>query len=383
MPTNAFTTVERLHDAATGATGLTDFGDPAYLEPLDVLLDSYQREADLTPQGGARFADTLVGILRSKLRTQAAFREHPEYADNALRRPIFVTGLPRTGTTALHRLLCVDPHTQGLEHWLADWPQPRPPRASWPDQPGYQETQRWVDDLHAAIPDFKGVHFMSPEVVDECWRVERQVAADARLREPVPPAFVLPLDVGAGPAAGLRDPPDVLALIGLGSPHLRWVLKSPAHLHGLDALMSVYPDALVIQTHRDPRTAIASVSSLSHKASAGTSNSYTPAVVGRDCLEIWSRGIQSFSESRRKYDPAQFVDVDYQDFVDDAVGVVEDIYRAFELPFDADIRSAVQESHEASKVSERRPVHRYSLADFGLTEGQVDEAFAGYLSSRA
>lgn len=120
-------TVEDLKASASKMIGLDDFGsnDDNYLEALEVLLDSYRRDADLTPLGSKMNRFFLRGALVARLLSEAAWKQYPQHADVVIERPIFVTGLVRTGTTALHRLLGADPAHQGLHLWLAEFPQPR------------------------------------------------------------------------------------------------------------------------------------------------------------------------------------------------------------------------------------------------------------------
>ena len=127
-------TVEDLHASAVKACGLDDFGgdDDNYIEALTVLLDAYRTEADLTEFGSKMQRFFARNALVARLVSEAAFTQYPQHVDVAIERPIFVTGLPRTGTTAVHRLLAADPRHQGLQLWLAEFPQPRPPRD---DQP--------------------------------------------------------------------------------------------------------------------------------------------------------------------------------------------------------------------------------------------------------
>lgn len=373
--------VDELHETASSTTGLDDFGEDDYLDGLAVLLDGYETEAALTPKGAEWARSLVLTVLESRLYTRQAWQQYPEYVDVDVTRPIFVTGLPRTGTTALHRLLCVDPTHQGLEHWLTETPQPRPPRETWQDNPGYRRMQAWIDARNAGDPDFKGMHFMSPDMVEECWRVERQsmrsVAFPNTAHLPTYTRWLWHQDMK--PVYELHR--RVLQLIGLGSPGSRWVLKHPGHLFSLDALLHAYPDALVIQTHRDPRTIMGSVSSLNQQASSGNSTVFSGAVIGDDLLALWSHGAEAFAAARERHDTAQFVDVYYDDFVADAAGVVESIYDRFGLPLADTTRAAVAASHEESKLSERRPVHRYRLADFGLSAGEVADRFAGYLAA--
>src|SRR5690606_38998435 len=166
-------TVEDLHASARKVTGLDDFGDDDYLEGLEVLLASYAGEAGLTPLGNRAQRAMLRGALAPRQFSEAAWRRHPEHADVPVERPIFVTGLPRTGTTALHRLLTADPAHQGLDLWLAEVPQPRPPRETWADDPVFQAIDAGYRRHHVENPEFMGVHYISADSVEECWQLLR------------------------------------------------------------------------------------------------------------------------------------------------------------------------------------------------------------------
>jgi hypothetical protein len=370
-------TVEDLHASATRLTGLDDFGDDEYLEGLRVLLKSYADDAGLTPEGNKAQRAFLRGALVARLLSESAWRQHPEYAQVAIERPIFVTGLPRTGTTALHRLLTADPGHQGLELWLTEVPQPRPPRDTWAQNPVFLGIQDGYSRHHLERPEFMGLHYMSADQVEECWQLLRQsmrsISYECLAHVPTYSDWLRAQDWTATYRRHRRN----LQLIGLPDAERRWVLKNPSHLFALDALLEVYPDALIIQTHREPRTAIASVCSLSAEAARGWSTTFRGDVVGRDQLELWARGLETFVEARSRHPRAQFVDVAYEEFVADPLGTAESVYTHFGLPLTAAARTAMHELQAESTTGERRPSHRYSLADFGLTEGQVDERFAG------
>jgi hypothetical protein len=168
-----------------------------------------------------------------------------------------------------------------------------------------------------------------------------------------------------------------LQLIGLNDTGRRWVLKNPSHLFALDALLTVYPDALIIQTHRDPRTAIASVCSLAGHATDGWSGTFRGPVLGQDQLDLWARGLDCFTAARARYGPAQFYDVQYETFTADPVGTAAAIYDHFGLPYTAAAEQAMRALHAASTGGAARPAHQYTLADFGLTPAEVDARFAG------
>ncbi|MFF0490681.1 sulfotransferase family protein [Nocardia sp. NPDC004068] len=367
-------TVEDLHASATKVCGLTDFGADDYLEALEVLLESYRRDADLTELGSKMNRYFLRGALVARALSEAAWQANPGYADTAITRPIFVTGLPRTGTTALHRLLAADPRHQALEMWLTEFPQPRPPRETWADNPIYRQIDAGFAQHHIENPEFMGLHFMNAAEVEECWQLLRQtvksVSYETLAYLPTYSEWLRRQDWTDAYTRHRKN----LQLIGLGDER-RWVLKNPSHLFALDALMAVYPDALVIQTHRAPETVLASACSLSEHATRGWSNTFSGTVIGETQLELWSRGLREFTAARRGYDPAQFLDVDFADLRADPLGTVAAIYNAFGIEFTDAARAAMTALDEESRSGDRKPVHTYALADYGLTEDQVRERF--------
>ena len=368
-------TAEDLHASATRITGLADFGADDYRDGLDVLLDSWAGEASLTELGTKVFRAFLRGALVARLLSEAGWARHPGYVKVGIERPIFVTGLPRTGTTALHRLLAADPAHQGLELWLTEVPQPRPPRETWADDPGFCRVQAAYARHHISHPEFLGVHYMAADQVEECWQLLRQsmrsVSYECLAHLPSYSAWLAGQDWTAAYRRHRRN----LQLIGLPDPGRRWVLKNPSHLFALGALLSVYPDALVIQTHRDPRTAIASVCSLAAQASAGWSSVFTGEVIGRDQLELWAQGLERFTAERARHDPARFYDVSYDEFVKHPIQTVAAIYAHFGLTLSAAARDAMLAPQTQGAPAPAWPAHRYALSDFGLTDDQVDERF--------
>ncbi len=354
--------IEKLHETAARVTGLSDFGDADYLPGLEVLAKSYVDEAALTPLGEKIQRMFVRTALMARLFSEAAFSRYT--GDSVeITRPVFVTGLPRTGTTALHRLLCADPAHQGLEVWLADVPQPRPPVATWPDNPVYVA----LEQAYRERTDLAGVHRIGADEVEECWYLLRQsmmsISFECLAHIPSYSDWLAAQDWTPAYRRHRRN----LQLIGLNDTGRRWILKNPSHLFALDALLAVYPDALIIQTHRDPVTAIASVCSLNARASAGWSTTFEGALLGRAQLDLWARGYHTFAADRAKHDPAQFVDVDYDVFVRDPAGVLFDIYQRLGTTPPA---SVLEQALRGTAGD-----HRYDLADFGLTEPEVAARF--------
>ena len=368
-------TIDDLHESAMRTTGLDDFGDDAYLEPLGVLLDSYANEAGLTELGSKMFRYFLKGALIARLMSEASWRATPSYVDVEITRPIFVTGLPRTGTTALHRLLAADPAHQGLEMWLTEFPQPRPPREQWASNPVYQQIDAGIAQHHVENPEFMGLHYLDAGEVEECWQLLRQsimsISYESLAYVPTYSRWLAEQDWTPAYARHRRN----LQMIGSNDRGKRWVLKNPSHLFALDALMAVYPDALVIQTHRAPETIIASMCSLAEHATPGWSTVFVGDTIGRTQLDLWSRGLHQFSQARAQYDEAQFLDVDFDDLRADPLGTVERVYAALGTEISGEARAAMVALDAESASGARRPQHRYALSDYGFTEAEVAAAF--------
>jgi hypothetical protein len=372
-------TVDDLHASAVKACGLDDFGvdDDNYREALGVLLEAFRRDADLTEFGSKMQRFFVRNALVARLVSEAAFKQYPQHADVTVERPIFVTGLPRTGTTAIHRLLTADPRHQGLELWLAEFPQPRPPRESWSQNPVFQRIDAQFSKAHEENPDYTGLHYMTADEVEECWQLLRQslhsVSYETLAHVPTYSQWLSRQDWTKSYQRHRKN----LQLIGLNDAEKRWVLKNPSHLFALDALFATYPDALVVQCHRPAETIMASMCSLAQHTTEGWSNVFTGDVIGQDSLETWSRGLELFDAERAKHDPAQFYDLDYFKLIKDPMAVVGEIYEKFGIEFTAAARESMTAMHAESQKGPRAPKHTYSLADYGLTDEQVKERFKG------
>ena len=367
---------EDIAAAAVRTTGLSDFGDGTHEEGLRVLVDDLASpEAGLTPRGNyfqrSEVKSALVGVLL----TQAQFGAHPEHRDVSIERPIFVTGLPRTGTTALHRYLHADPGAQGLEMWLTQYPQPRPPRETWESDPIFAAMQQGFSAHHVENPEYMGIHYLDATTVEECWRLLRQTGKsnsyEALANVPRYTAWLQQQDWTDAYARHKQN----LQLVGLNDPEKRWVLKNPSHMTALDALMTVYPDALVVYTHRDPVVCLASSCSLSAETTAGHSTTYVGRTIGSTQLDLWSRAYHAFHDARSRYPAEQFVDVSFSDLRADPLAVTRQVYEAFGLDWTADARAAIEEIDREAKSGKAAPSHSYRLEDYGLTEAEVRAAF--------
>jgi len=370
--------LDALHAAATQASGgLTDFGPRDYLPGLMTLLDAM--DADLCcNEIGRQFAmGVIVGTLAARLHAQAGWQRRPDYRQVAIRRPLVITGIPRTGTTALHKLLALDPQFQGLEHWLTEAPQVRPPRETWAGNPAFQASVAGLEAFFGLMPEMRKAHDIVADEVDECLEVLRQDFVSNRfgasMHVPTYDRWFFAQDE----LPSYRRYADVLRLVGADDPEKRWLLKNPGHVAQADCLLDVLPDACVVQTHRDPLQAIPSLCSTLHMARRMFEGDAARAdVIGAREIEYWARAMDRTARVRRER-PGQFFDVDHREFHRDPLGVVRRLYERFDLRLSDEIARRMRRWVDASPTT-RHGEHRYDIADYGITAQQVRARFADY-----
>ena len=360
--------------AAVRTTGLDDFGDDTHEEGLRILVEDYAAHAGLTGAGNARMRGMVKGLLVAKLLSQQGFRDNPDTDSVPIERPVFIMGLPRSGTTLLQRLLTADPAHQGLEQWLADLPQPRPPRETWDGNPIFAAMQGGYHAVHEANPELAGIHYSDAASHEECWRLLQQAGTTVAFETQsfVPTYSDWLRSVDWRPAYERHR--QLLQLIGLNDRDRRWVLKNPSHMVALDTMLEVYPDAIVLVTHRDPATCVASMCSLSEASTRGTSTVFVGDTIGRTQLDLLQREQEAFEKVRGSVPEAQILDVDYADLTGDPADTIRGIYERFALPWGETAEQAVTDELAASRQGPRAPRHAYDLADYGLTQDQVRAA---------
>lgn len=369
-------TYDDIAAAAVRTTGMSDFGGTELEEGLRLLVEDLSApQAGLTPRGNyfqrAEVKATLVG----RLLLEAQLAAHPAAADVVIEGPVFVMGLPRTGTTALHRLLAADPSTQALELWLTQYPQPRPPRSTWSTDPIFTAMQEAFSAHHVANPEFMGIHYLDAASVEECWRILRQSGLSNSFETLADvPSYAAWLDRQDWTPAYERHR-RALQLIGSNDPGKRWVLKNPSHMGALDAIFAVYPDARIVYTHRPPATCLASACSLAAEATAGHSTTFVGSRIGETQLDLWTRQFHAFHDARSRYPADRFADVAFEDLRRDPVGTVRGIHEQFGLAYSPEVEAAVVALDHESRTGAAAPSHSYSLADYGLSEAQVAAGF--------
>lgn len=369
---------DAMHAAAAKAVGYDDFGDPSYLDGLRVLAQAYDRESRLTPFGRMMVDQQLVGILKNRLVAEKAWKENPDILERKIDRPIFIFGLPRTGTTALHHLLGQDPGIQVLEYWLAAAPCPRPPREQWSGHPRFKDALRDLKTMYYLDPALRAIHLMTADGPEECRHLFQQSFTDdtfdCNSTLPSYSQWYAAQDM----TSTYERHRDLLKLIGSPTPDKRWVLKYPVHMRNLRTLFKVYPDACIVQTHRDPSKVMPSVCSL--VAGWRAIYEYDPDrhAIADWQLDLWSRSLLDSMEVRREYDSSRFFDLHFREVVEDPVGAVKRIYAYFDLDLGEEAERRLR-SHQQNNPRGKHGEHIYTARDFGLSRESINARFAPYL----
>lgn len=356
---------DALHRRASEQTGLTAFGGTDYHEGLRILLESLDDEAVVG--GKAMVAESvIVAALVARLQTEAHWQAHPEYRTRDISAPLIVIGVPRTGTTALHNLLSQDPQFQGIERWVCDGPMVRPDRATWADHPQYQASVALVAQLMEISPVAMVAHGIQPDDVDECLVPMSQSFCTNNFPSQLDLALYDRWLMTADETASYRRYKDVLRLVGLKDDR-RWLLKNPSHVFGIDALLAVFPDACVVQTHRHPAASLASLVSLLDSFMAGL----TGEPIDRERrlrreAAFWAEGVRRTMAAQDRH-PERFVNILQRDIRTDPLGVVRTIYDTFGLTLGAEAEARMQawavrsnegggEGHSYEKIAHDSPL---------------------------
>ena len=374
---------DALMEEAAATTGLNDFGDPWFEEPFEVLLDSVKHEAQLNAAGEFSATKMFHHVLRDRLYTQMWFKRHPEILARPLKNPVVIVGPMRSGTTRLHRLLAADQRFAHLRSFETISPVPRPEF----EQVLAGEAEDFRPKLAARIlkvarlanPRTLSIHptgayepeeelgLVAASMYGMKWEAQWNVPSYAEWchEESAIPAY--------------RHMANLLRLIGWSQQEssLRpWILKTPQHMLDLPALLEVFPDARLIFTHRDPKQVVGSAASLAWNQTIIYSDHNDPAQTGRDWLGKTATMIARMRAARDAIPRERMIDVQYEDMETDWRGTMERVYRFLDLEMEPAV-AGMEDYLDRSARLKRHP-HRYSLAEFGLREDEVNERFADY-----
>ncbi len=360
---------------ASTVTRLSDFGT-GYEENLSALLEMYNTRAGLSAEGMKATRRRLVGLLINRLLVQQAFEKCPDARSRTIRSPLYLVGLPRTGTSAFYNLLAADPKSRPLLLWEGNYPTPIDGLAPGEPDPRMLALQSGLEQFYESNPEFARIHAARADGPEECVQLLAHTMGSVQMGiEPlIPPydAYFQAQDQRSNYAYYA----ELLKLLDHQRPGERWLLKSPAHLWALDVLLELFPDACIVWAHRDPAEAVASYCSMM-QALSHVRSEVDPKDLGASVLEYLARSVERAMTARAALPAERFFDVYYEDFVTDPLDAVQRTYSALGLPLSEAALTRMRE-HAARSPRNRHGEHRYSLEQFGLTRDVVRERFARY-----
>lgn len=352
-----------LLDEASERTGLEDFGDDAFREPLRVLVRSIDDEDALHFIGRALARDEIVNLLENRLGMTEARKRYGAIADVEIRSPVFVTGLPRTGTSILHEVLACDPANRAPLAWEVRHPCPPPEATIHRDDPRIESCATVLDIWNELVPEYRAIHELDARLPVECimitaheFRSDHLAATNHALAYG---AWLAGADLGPAYRGHRR----MLEHLAWKSPGVRWVLKAPSHLAALDHLLATYPDAIIVQTHRDPLKVMGSVlSTLDATARIRAER------IDRASLAAWFDGdscaalldaasrVRDTNAAKR----ATFIDVLYADLVRAPIETIRAVYEKAGIRL-ADPVADRMRAYLAAKPKDKHGVHGYEI----------------------
>ena len=360
-------------------TGLDDFGDNRISEPLGVLTAALNTEARLHTLGRATARAQLVALLSTRLRVADLIRRVPEITRTPVVAPIIVIGMPRTGTTLLQRLIAQDPGLRSLPYWEALEPLPRSgdvtDRAA-PTADRIKRAVRSVEFLDRVAPEMKSMHELDPlDADEEIWLLAVDLATMLFEATWHVPAFAEWYD-GADLTGGYQWLRTMLQVLQWYRPGERWILKSPQHLEQLGPLLGVFPDATVVQTHRDPVKVVSSFASMITYGRHIASDAVDPITIGK--YWNWRIGVMlQRSMDQRPAGDDRFIDVQFSELMGDPIATIAEIYRTAGRELTDD---TVTRMHRwlAANPRGKHGAHHYRASDHGLDDDAIRRDFADY-----
>jgi hypothetical protein len=372
--------LDRFGEQATAATGLDDFGEDSWREGLQRLLASIEAEAELNDLGRTILEGDIATQLAIRLGIVEEARVHPEIRRADVVPPIVIVGQGRTGTTILYDLLAQDPQTRVPLTWEVAQPIPPPETATYATDERIAANEASAAMVDLVIPGFRAMHPMGPLLAQECIAMTgsnfHSMIYSVQYRIPEYTRWLLD---DADMASTYRWHRQFLQHLQSRHPAMRWVLKSPGHIWCLPALLAEYPDALLVQTHRDPLRVVASVSSLVATLRALTMDNPTISEAAAEWADYILDGLDRSVDARLDgtVDADRVIDVNFDAFMADPFATIGSIYDHLGLELTADAEARMR-AFLADHTQDKYGTHRYKFADTGLDEGEMRERARRY-----
>ncbi|MEL7128340.1 MAG: sulfotransferase [Pseudomonadota bacterium] len=374
-------TPDGIRRSAEKLSGFSDYGSNSYVAGLATLCHALENEANLNQMGRIVLYRQVVAALAGRLTIVAWEKAFPKQAQAPIVAPLFVIGLPRTGTTILYETLAADPALRAPMTWeCRDFALAHTAANDPENDPRVQKLGRQMEQVDKLMPGFTSIHKFGPFIPTECIGLmlldlaSEQFCSLAWL--PSYREYLRQVD-----AASVYDwHKRGLRYLQATQPQKSWMLKSPIHTGYIDALFETYPDAHIIQTHRDPMQVIASVANLYRVGRGGWSDApYDLKARAAEDARFYADFVQHTVEYRAKNPEraSQFYDVAFKNFISDPMKEIEAVHTHFERPLTEDAHTAMSD-YLKNRPRDKYGKHVYDKDQFGFTDATYDQVFAGY-----
>ncbi len=379
-PTISLERQELLEEASRRTNGLESLGDGPFIEPLDRLIRSLESEAHLTTLGRVIARERILGHTVNRLHYVNDRARFPEIGKQQIGRPVFIIGLPRTGTTILHDILARDPANRAPMTWETMFPSPPPETATFETDPRIEACQATFPDIDAMIPGFKAMHPMGARLTQECVTMMGEAMCTPLFHNQFRvPEYEDWVDTEADWSHVYRFHKQQLQHLQSRHSRDRWVLKTGAHMWGLEHLLATYPDARIVFTHRDPVDSMTSYASLTSLVRTMGSDEVDRVEIAEDWTARLRRVLEHAIEVRQGHYPeAIFYDMHFPRFVKNQFAVVEEIYEALGLPMTAEAAVGMRAFIDDNPKG-KHGVHAYTPEEYGVDPARVRREFASYI----
>jgi hypothetical protein len=369
---------DALIQTAMHDTGLSDIGDPAEFRPgLDQVCTALEQLPELPTTGRFAARRQILRALRQRLRRREWLAQRPREFAKELRAPVVVVGLPRTGTTFLHRLLAASDNARALPMWEVAMPFPP---LDGPDK-RRQTGVRGAQMMKRVVPDIDRKHTTGADEPEECMHLQDEAFLSWSWFSNYPiPTYTRWLQQ-ADPTHAYRVWSDVLRFVQGREPSARLTLKSPSHTAWLDALLDHAPDARLVWTHRDPAEVVPSFSSLvaTTRGVSTTRQTADPHALGREICDHLAWLAERGMSHRPRIATGQLIDISFSSLRSDPLGTVAKIHAHFGIPWTPSTAQRVQAEIDG-RPRGRHGSHQYDLSEFGLSEGLIQQQFGPYMA---
>jgi len=372
--TTAFT-AQNLLERACQQVNFTDFGEESFRTALNVLVESFKKDEEVNLIRQRQFIDTLLGILSKRLEIQKFLTASPQVLETEVKNPLFVVGLPRTGTTLLHNLLAQDPQSRPLLYWELWNPVPLTHVQNRDMDPRISDVEKKLKQMYSANPNLLKVHEMKAQTPGECKMLMILTLQSASFYPEFRLVSYMEWLFQQDLSSAYHYYRQLLQLFLWQKPAEFPVLKCPYHLPFIDAIFKVFPDAHVIWTHRSIYEAIPSVLSLGKKFYPDIQR-YMDEIVSVT-LKFSEKSVSRAAEARKHINTKQIFDAGYAEMVQDPLKLVEKIYTQFGYDLNPAMVQNMKSWLEANPQN-KYGAHKYNLGEFGLTEARLKESFNHY-----